>query len=160
MQTEWSAGWDNAPAGFSYAAEHLTEHAQEFGAILDQVGVPLFFLQRHRVELALKSLLATVGADVPPTHDLKTLWKKCEETLRPMDDKAWRTFETDHLNFIDLLDEVDPGSFAFRYPVDRQGDPIERPQFIDLGILHKCADSVYYGASGYADYLSDTYQGP
>jgi hypothetical protein len=160
MQTEWSAGWDTAPAGFAYAAEYLTAHARGFGATIDLVGVPLFFLQRHRVELALKSLLAAVGADVPTTHDLKTLWKKCEEELRPKDDETWRTFEADHVEFIDLLDEVDPGSFAFRYPVDKRGDPVERPQFIDLRVLHKHADSVYYGASGYADYLSETHQGP
>lgn len=160
MQTEWSGGWGNAPAGFTYAAEHLTEHARKFGATIDQVGVPLFFLQRHRVELSLKYLLHAVDAKVPHTHDLKTLWQKCEEALRPIDGKAWQTFSADHSELIDVLDSVDPGSFAFRYPVGQKGKEVERPEFIDLRVLHDEVDELYYGASGFADYLSETYPEP
>lgn len=35
-----------SPAAFGYAAHHLTKHRGEFGAMIDQVGLAIFFLQR------------------------------------------------------------------------------------------------------------------
>jgi HEPN domain-containing protein len=157
VQTEWSEGWAHAPAGFGYVAEYLTEHARDFGATIDQAGVAIFFVQRHRVELALKALLDAVGADVPYGHGLKTIWQKCEEALRPKDERAWDGFAADHAELIDALDKVDPGSFAFRYPVDKKGEEVQRPAFIDLKVLHDEAGKLEYGASGYADFLSEVY---
>lgn len=52
VQTLWSEGAHGIAGGFEYAARHLTEHRNEFGATIDQVGLAVFFLQRRRVKVA------------------------------------------------------------------------------------------------------------
>jgi hypothetical protein len=55
-ETKYAAGWSDVFWGFGYAAKYLTKHRSELGALVDQAGVAIFFLQRHRVELGLKTV--------------------------------------------------------------------------------------------------------
>jgi hypothetical protein len=121
VQTEWSEGWFGAEAGFGYAAEYLTDHRGDFGATIDQAGIAVFFLQRHRVELALKGLLDAVGEKPPEGHSLRHVWGICQRVLKPKDAGAWATFAADHKELMELMDGVDALSFTFRYPVDKTG---------------------------------------
>src|SRR5207248_2471688 len=118
-QTQWATGWHAALSGFGEAALFLTENRKHFGATIDQVGLALFFLQRHRVELGLKLILAEESGDpVPGTHDLDTLWDACERAVRSTDANAWASFAKDVKPFVDVISRTDRGSFTFRYPVD------------------------------------------
>lgn len=38
----------------------------------------------------------------------------------------------EQLEYLDLLDDMDPSGFVYRYPVDKRERPVERPPFIDL----------------------------
>lgn len=80
-QTEWAEGWAAAAAGFGFAAEYLMKNASSLGATVDQAGLAIFFLQRHRVELILKNLLSMVEVPFPPTHSLQKLWQLCQSGL-------------------------------------------------------------------------------
>jgi hypothetical protein len=140
-------------AGFGYAATFLTEHREAFGATIDQAGLAVFFLQRHRAELTLKALLDSVGADVTGEHRLRLLWDECKAALEPRDPPAWRGFDRDHHELVQLLDSVDERSMTFRYPVDRAGNRFQRPAFIDLDALNDHVDKLFSAASGYVDFL-------
>jgi hypothetical protein len=155
VQTEWAQGWGDIAAGFGYAAEHLTEHRLDFGATIDQTGLALFFLQRHRVELELKALLQAAGAGMSGEHSLARLWALCESTLKPRDPDEWRDFATSHADLIEALNRVDEGSYTFRYPVDRSGQKVDRPQFINPVALHEYVEQFSAGVSGYIDYLTE-----
>jgi len=156
VQTQWASDWLDGAAGFGYAANCLMQHVTELGALIDQAGLAIFFLQRHRVELALKGLLDAVGADVPNSHDLDYLWTHCEATVEPRDPDAWATFRADHHELVQVLNGVDQSSFTFRYPVDTKGAKATRPEFIDLAILDKHVKDLHSGVSGYVGYLTES----
>lgn len=156
VQTEWARGWGAASRGFGYAADLLTKNASDLGASIDQAGLAIFFLQRHRVELLLKDLLGVSGVanrEVYRTHSLKKLWELCEGALPSRDPAGWQAFESDHAPLIQALSEADDGSAAFRFPVDREGVESERPQFIDLGALSRYVEAFQWAALGWIDWI-------
>lgn len=155
VQTEWAEGWTAGAAGFGYAAEFLTKHAHSFGATIDQAGLAVFFLQRHRVELILKNLIGFLGVDLPNTHSLQTLWERCRQGFAASDGLDWAEFESEHGEFIEALIAVDNGAATFRFPVDREGRDVERPSFIDLQALNRYADKLYWEAAGCMDFLAE-----
>jgi hypothetical protein len=155
VQTEWADGWFAGAAGFGYAAEHLTEHRKEFGALIDHTGLAVFFLQRHRAEMVLKGLLDFAKQEIPRGHALLDIWDKCKKVLEPRDAAGWKEFADDHHELVKALDRVDQSSFTFRYPVDNEGVKNTRPAFIDLDVLNEHVDSLEHGAGGYIDYLTE-----
>jgi hypothetical protein len=94
VQNQWADGWLNGASGFGYAAEYLTESRKAFGATIGQVGLAVFFLQRHRAEMILKGLLNFAGAAATDKHGLVYLWDRCREVLKPLDATAWQQFAT------------------------------------------------------------------
>src|SRR3954447_14709805 len=87
-------------------AEYLTMHRGNFGAEIDQVGLAVFFLQRHRVEMTIKGVLDAVDADVPGSHDLAFLWGCSRKELESRDAGAWADFDARHMELIDALQAV------------------------------------------------------
>ncbi len=152
VQTEWAQGWTASAAGFGYAAQFLTKHAPSFGATIDQAGLAVFFLQRHRVELILKDLLGFLEVKFPPTHSLRRLWGLCQEGFESSD-MRWDEFQSENGEFVEALIAVDDGAATFRFPVDRERAEIVRPAFIDLKALNHHADKLYWDAAGYMDFL-------
>lgn len=155
VQTQWAPGWGAATSGFGYAASFLTRHRTEFGATIDQAGIAIIFLQRHRVELALKELLHEMTGHAPAGHSLEELWGKCEKDVGPLDTQAWTQF-SDQRELIEVLNTVDGSSTVFRYPVDRNGTKVNRPEFIDLDALDEAVERFEYAVGGYIDYWTET----
>ena len=155
VQTEWAGGWLAGGSGFGAAAEYLTTHRGDFGAEIDQVGLAIFFLQRHRVEMTIKGVLDAVGAEVPGSHDLCFLWQCLRRKLESRDAGAWVGFDARHAELIHALQRVDASSFIFRYPVDRQGAEVARPAFINLQVLNQRVSDLYYEGWGWIDYLNE-----
>lgn len=54
VQTRWAKGWGYNVIGFGYAARMLTEQRVKMHANVDLIGLAVFYLQRHRVELVIK----------------------------------------------------------------------------------------------------------
>jgi hypothetical protein len=137
VQTEWSRGWVYQSIGFGEAARFLTEHSSSFQGSIDSVGLAVFFLQRHRVELVLKELLIAHGGnlnEVQPAHSLGALWKACEGVIGA-DVEGWRHIESEGGPIVMLLHERDPSPHTYRYPVDRRGNEHRRADQIDLAAL-------------------------
>jgi hypothetical protein len=158
VQTEWAQGWIPGSIGFEEAARFLTEHRSRFGASIDQVGLVIFYLQRHRVELALKELLVARGVDlaeVKAPHSLHALWAACSKAVG-VSSEEWRGLNAAGGELVTLLHERDPASHTFRYPVDRHGKVHERPAYIDLQALEKHVDDLVYGVRGYMDYVEES----
>jgi hypothetical protein len=102
------------------AAEMILARATEYSFLIH----PGLYLVRHYVELLLKKFLHDARQEVPISHDLVTLWT----TVRELDEFSKNPHATrDALDlvsgYVQTLAELDPGSFAFRYPVDRNGEP-------------------------------------
>jgi len=161
VQTEWARGWGYGSIGFAEAARFLTEHTVDFHASIDQVGLVVFYLQRHRIELALKELLIAHGFDlkeIKSPHSLDALWNACEATISAAATEAWDYLRSTGAELIALLHEVDPDSDAFRYPVDRKGKKHERPNYIDLAALEKHVNALCEAINGYMAYSDQARQ--
>lgn len=157
VQTEWAEGWGYTSIGFEEAARVLTEHRAELGAAIDQVGLVVFFLQRHRVELALKELLDARKADlrtIKSPHSLPALWHVCAETLG-RDSDEWQFIDGAGTELVTLLDESDQSSHTYRYPVDRDGKRHQRPPFIDLAALDKHVSNLVWAIRSFLDYAAE-----
>src|SRR6185312_139307 len=106
----------------------------------DYQGLPVAFLYRHALELALKALIWD-GDDIAratckrvpsghrgpagPTHDLERLLPFAEHIMSQYAFK-WSDPEIGWSNAKELIaefNEIDPGSYTFRYPMTKKGDP-------------------------------------
>ncbi len=170
VQTQWSKGWGYAGIGYGEAARFLTEHRRDFGATIDQVGLVIFFLQRHRVELALKEMLVQRRFDlreIKAQHSLLALWGACRAAVGA-DTNEWRQLNAGGSEMVALLADSDPGSYTYRYPVGTDGEEHERPEFIDLDALEGHVADFVSLINGYIalveeveqyerEYLADAY---
>ena len=162
VQTEWASGWAFAVIGFGYAARMLTEQRQAMHANVDQIGLAVFFLQRHRVELVIKQTLVDLGEDpariASHGHNLKRLWETLGSVVRSKSTDHWKQLSNAHADFLETMHEADEGSFSYRYPTDKDGNESKRAAFISLEALERHADDFENGIQGYTDWLSETQQ--
>jgi HEPN domain-containing protein len=155
VQTEWGAGWGAAAHGFGRTAEFLTEHRADFHAEIDQAGLAIFYLQRHRVELLIKALLDQLHKPIPRTHRLDVLWGSLKGAVRLLDPGTESYLSQNADGVIRALNAADESSMAFRYPVDKTGKSSSRPDYVDLSALQKYVDRFDEALTGAATYLAE-----
>ncbi len=118
---------------------------------------PVVFLYRHALELALKNIiykaaslavfqrLDAIDAKLYNTHDLTTLAKQSRQvllTLFPQDPDLNRIAD-ELLPLAKDFALIDPDSFAYRYPIDRNGQPaVSREQCVTLDDLGARVDEM------------------
>lgn len=161
VQTEWSQGWGYGSIGFAEAARFLTEHRRDFNATIDQVGLVVFYVQRHRVELSLKELLRALRVDLSEmksAHSLAALWEACRVAVAETDKEAWDYLDSAGSELIGVLHSVDPDSTTFRYPENRKGEEHERPTFIDLDAVERHVDGLSAAIGGFMAYSDEARQ--
>ena len=120
--------WSWYAEGYRRAADLLVESLDETSCEVDILLYPVVFLYRHYLELRLKELLLLSSSyldepvvEVPPQHNLLKLWAE----VRPKLDKVWPEAEYhDHVgDILRQFCEIDAGSYAFRYPLRKDGTP-------------------------------------
>ena len=108
-----SDGWTSSSVAFGDAARFLTENRAKFGASIDQVGLVVFFLQRHRVELAMKELLVDRGVEFDEIkragHSLEALWNACAVAVGASS-KEWKELDACGRELVTLIHKHDPSS--------------------------------------------------
>ena len=93
---QWSDGWADAFLGLGALTHWMTPKLCELHAEVDYGGAMVVFLQRHRVELGLKTLLDYAGAGAKNGHNLDSLWRACAAALEPEHPSAWGAFVCAH----------------------------------------------------------------
>lgn len=113
---------------YKTAADHLANSMERDTWRRHFLAAPMMFMYRHYIELHLKSLLLDAGEllDDPQTnprsHALGRVWERVRALLlriSPESDGDWFT-RADQI--VREFDEIDPTSFAFRYPVGTRGE--------------------------------------
>jgi hypothetical protein len=121
--------WDWYASGYKHAGDVLVQHVIDTRDHRDTLVFPIVFNYRQYLELRLKELifvgrqLSNEAPEFPATHNLRDLWNICRPIIAEPDLGAT---ETDFEAIDDAISEfclVDPGSYSFRYPVDRDGSP-------------------------------------
>ena len=148
--------------GYKKAGDVLVGRATDEMAERDVLVFPAIFNYRQFIELSLKYLLSTYGpaVGVPAvwnTHALTKLWAEVERVLEGYgaadDDGAQAAVAA----LITEFNKVDPGSFAYRYPVDNKGKPSDIAfEHVDLAALADVMEGLegyFTGCDGYLDNL-------
>ena len=112
--------------GYKTAGDLMVEAAGHDDLARDTLVFPIIFSYRHFLEISLKYLLATYGPTVGiepnwRSHDLATLWGSVLQVL-----ERYGTTDPDDADsnvgaIILEFAKIDPASYAYRYPVDRNG---------------------------------------
>jgi hypothetical protein len=134
-----SYGWSYRCAAFSLVR---MREKNEFDTI-DNHALPILFLYRHSFELYLKALVyraALVSIEERELVDaIPRLWREhsllrlVQMSAPLLEAKSLACFEDVHDKVKALateLDEVDSGSYAFRYPVTAKGESALPPNFL------------------------------
>lgn len=151
--------------GYKSAADLMVQASTNDRPARDILVFPIIFNYRQFLELSLKYHLATFGPAVGiepnwKSHDLDKLWSEFLAMLEHYGtedpDDADPIVGTIILEFA----KIDPGSYSYRYPVDRQGNPVpvaysdlHLPTLAD--VMHGVA-GYFTGSAGYLSSLHDT----
>lgn len=118
--------WNLYIMGYKLAGDKLVEYVVEKNVDQDFLIFPIVFLYRHYIELQLKIIikegneLLDIKEDFENTHNLNKLWAKASNIMK----RAWPKEENNVFvaakDYISQLNDIDPISFSFRYPVDKK----------------------------------------
>lgn len=137
--------------GFQEAAEAVFESVTARSP--DPLFLPLAFLWRHHLELALKANIAiwcrVTDTPVPPFggkgglgHDLRALFKKFEAlTSGQVSDQDQEDIAAARA-VLDTFLVLEPHHDASRYPMGTDGKPFKRRERVDLTEMHLAAQAV------------------
>jgi hypothetical protein len=121
--------WTEYIGGYRRAADVLTNHVRQSRFDNDWFAYPLVLCWRQYLELRLKYLimecqrLLDENVELYRTHDLSILWRTCRPLLERTTDEDISS-DLDNVGSMILeLQNVDPTSDGFRYPVDRKSQP-------------------------------------
>jgi hypothetical protein len=164
--------------GYHEAGKRLVPHIAEANGYADYEGYPILYLYRHSLELFLKAAVA-VGfyvralhgqevseKDLFTQHGLSRLFDPFCEALKAADyELTPDTLEGSGLSsFDDLkslladLDELDPASQAFRYPLRRDGKGVlPRHTVFNVITFSRSMDPLLGFLDGCVSALADHY---
>lgn len=151
-------------AGYKEAADRLVDAVAADALLQGTVVYPIIFLYRHFMELELKYVLMTYGRHFDKeadwkSHSLTDLWAK----VRPIIETAGAGTDDGGANdaveaCIREMSAADPMSFAFRYPVEKNGRSMVLTfETVDLGNLCRTMTKIanyFRGLDGLLDHLT------
>lgn len=122
VSQEWK--WDWYADGYKKAGDLLVAFVSETGMDQDILVFPVVYTYRHYLELRIKELLIMSSYlldqefQVPTHHDLAGLWSAALPKLAAIDG----SINWDGVTYvIGEFNKIDIRSFAFRYPVAKDG---------------------------------------
>jgi hypothetical protein len=138
--------------GYTRAASNLAEQILEKPHFPDYEAYPVVFLYRHAFELYLKGFyyraaLITFFKNNQPLDNngiydhkltpLANIFQKICKALFPSDQALLQLANKVQV-FATEFEQIDHNSFAYRYPIDKKGNPsTKHHQVVNLFALHK-----------------------
>jgi hypothetical protein len=166
--------------GYTLAANRLASLLLEAPRFSDYEAYPVVFLYRHALELSLKhiiyssALLAAfkdldeIEGGLQNFHDLRELSGIAEAILTrlfPKDESLRRAIAT-VTRTCHEFSEIDPRSYAYRYPIDKKGQRLtKRHQMANLrafadrmSSVLEDLDTIHFGLSIETDVAQEVYE--
>jgi len=167
------SGWRRPAEEFGYYGEAFHKAARELVRVLDEnpsydpfEACPIVFLYRHATELYLKGVLRsgesllklegiqpTFDASALTAHPLRPLLTPLRELFEAME---WGKSYEEIASFVEPLDQMDPNSFCFRYPVNKK-DEAALPKSFGFNVVgfareaDSCLEILYNASYSIAD---------
>src|SRR5260370_29182350 len=95
----------------------------------DSLVFPIVFMYRHYLELRLKQIIRDGNLFLgnpsifPKHHQIDRLWRECKVILKQVEPKVLdQDLEAVEERILEFSTN-DPGSMAFRYPIDKDDNP-------------------------------------
>ena len=177
-QLESDRNWYPYVAGYKDAADKVIDTTEN--EYFDNLVYPIMFLYRHYLEIMIKQMLLefrslqfhlnryygnteycpefSKGKDPIMKHDLMSIWKELRELMEESwSDEEELSFLTDVECRIKEFHDIDQGSFAFRYPVDKENNPIfqfdQEIQKVNIVQVKRVVDAITTRFGGALDKL-------
>ena len=155
--------WEYVSFTYSLAFDELARKAYEPGHRVSNLSIPLFFLARHSIELALKTAIleyAETDGTTPKSdgHDLVVLWNELSGCMERWGCPAPDDWGVIVAKQIADIQEVDPKGDRFRYPTDIKGKRFELTH-VELEGLVRAHNSITTYLDACANMHSDGYRG-
>jgi hypothetical protein len=128
---------------------------------MDYLCVPIVFLARHHLELRLKEINQALNFcldhhnEFPKGHKLDVLWREFKGKYQAFSGEDINNEEMIAAERIIIeLNDFDPNSMTFRYPVDKSGYRIQRLEYFNITNFKDVFSRVYNLLDGISMYLS------
>jgi len=151
---------DSYAIAYKEAADRLVSCALGSRAYPDLAVLPVIFLYRHYLELALKNIIcrgrrcSLEKAGISKEHDLSRLWKDARPVLEELCPEQDRTELAVVENCVVKFHQHDKSSQESRYPVDRKGrQTLQSLARVDLRNLKRVMAGVAVSLDGCADWI-------
>jgi hypothetical protein len=115
--------------GYKEAGDVLVKHVMQTRRHHDSLVFPIVFMYRHYLELRLKQLIQDGNLFLgnpsifPKHHQIDRLWRECKAILKQVEPKMPDQDLEAIEERINEFSTTDPGSMAFRYPIDKDNNP-------------------------------------
>ena len=137
-------------SGYQLGAIKLLDHALDEPRQRDFLVYPIVFLIRLYIELRLKELIQGLNycqqqtKDFPSGHNIVNLWNdfkiKYQAVGESIADDSFKAMDS----IIYELGNTETISMSFRYPVDKDGNKIQKLETVNLTELRKTFIRVSY----------------
>lgn len=155
-------GMDLYARGYKDAGDRIVEFVLLNATGQDTLIYPVVFLYRQYIELRLKEIiregliLLDEGNDFPKHHKIWDLWcvvKKIAIKAFEKEDSQSDLQYAEHV--IKEFSKIDPDSFSFRYPINKQGEKtIEGIKYINIRRLAMHVEELYKDLEGISTAIS------
>lgn len=157
--------------GYRMAAEALIAECTQRDGTNDILIYPIVFNFRQYIELRLKEIIIGLNYcngshdHFPKTHRIDILWEHFKKLYNEYKEHKNTEDFMNAENVINQFFEVDPQSMAFRYPVDKEGNPSLSITHINIRnfgeVMTRLAnflDALSDQTAHYRDIASDMYR--
>ena len=155
---------------FKTSADMLVSQSEENTHERSNLVWPIVFCYRQYIELSLKDMIAAHGSKVVPQikpnwvdHTLLPLWKSYKRLIEAtlvetsVDDLPEITAVE---ACIQQFNQIDEGSYTFRYPTDTEGNQTNIPlRSIDLWHLRNVMEGIYLYLDATESVLDEHFNG-
>lgn len=132
FEGEFIRSFLNAAKELAAAGRRVIDRPGMYVMLDRSYAIPVLFLTRHCMELAIKRAIRKCGAEPKREHSLTKLWssllsrfpgQKCRE-----DNRAIKNMGA----FVDAVADIDDNGISLRYPQDNEGGLTQdRPLFVN-----------------------------
>ena len=133
FEGEFIRSFLNAAKELAAAGRRAIDRPGMYVMLEHSYAIPVLFLTRHCMELAIKRAIRKCGAEPKRGHNLTKLWssllsrlpgQKCRE-----DNRAIKNMGA----FVDAIADIDDNGISLRYPQDNEGGLTQdRPLFVNV----------------------------
>ncbi|AMV31708.1 hypothetical protein VN12_06275 [Pirellula sp. SH-Sr6A] len=138
--------WGTNASGFQLSANKLVDFARTSESDIDILIYPIAFLFRHTIELLLKKATQTTGTSrvIEKGHNLLDRW----DAIAPQAEERFKG-NPSYIDFKGLrevikdFENVDSGSFDFRYPFTTSGNrTLDGVTNVNINVLAQRANNA------------------